>query len=77
MKISKAIFLVFFLTAATSFDVFADADPGGELPPPTTARPPGDPDLPIDQNLEILLLGGLLLGAVFIYKDKVKKKLQF
>lgn len=82
MKISKAIFLVFFLGAITSFNVFAGTQPSAELPPPTatnssgvatTSSLPVDPELPIDQNLEILLLSGLLLGAVFIYKDRIKK----
>lgn len=85
MKISKAIFLVFFLTAITGFNVFA----GVETPSPpatdahgvatnnVTAGPDPNPDLPINENLEILLLSGLLLGTVFIYKDKIKKKLQF
>ena len=82
MKISKAIFLMFFLTAITSFSVFADE----KTPSPsatdsrgvattnsTTARAPGDPDLPINQNLEILILGAMLIGVFFIYKDKIKK----
>lgn len=82
MKISKAIFLVFFLTATFGFGAFA----GEERPSPpatdargvattnsTTARAPGDPDLPIDQNLGVLILSGILLGSFFIYKDKIKK----
>lgn len=82
MKISKVIFLVFFLTASTTFNVFAGVKPAAEMPPPTAKNSSGvnsvssidpDPELPIDQNLEILLLSGLLLGAVFIYKDKIKK----
>ncbi|RED24610.1 hypothetical protein BD847_1342 [Flavobacterium cutihirudinis] len=76
---------MFFLTAITGFNVFAGVETPS--PPATDAHgvattnsvdpAPPDPNAPIDQNLEILLLGGLILGGVFIYKDKIKKKLQF
>ncbi|AWK03286.1 hypothetical protein HYN56_03235 [Flavobacterium crocinum] len=33
----------------------------------------GWPDMPIDQNITILLIGGLALGAAVIYRNQTKK----
>jgi len=34
---------------------------------------PGLPDFPIDNNMMILLISGLALGAVVIYRNQTKK----
>ena len=56
------------------------ADPS-TMPPPTangsgTAQANGAPPVggaPIDQNLVLLMIAGLTLGTVFIYRNKIKK----
>ncbi|MBS7256787.1 hypothetical protein [Flavobacterium branchiicola] len=71
MKIIKAIFPVLFLTVISVSGVYA-------APPTVPPVPFGAPPLPggpIDENLMFLVVGGILLGAVYIYKDKIKKKL--
>ncbi|WP_316635790.1 hypothetical protein [uncultured Flavobacterium sp.] len=67
MKVIRIIFLVFFLVFANVFIAHADPPPG----PPTNPNP-GD-DLPIDQNIVFLMMAGLALGTVFIYRNKTKK----
>ncbi|WP_264553180.1 hypothetical protein [Flavobacterium sp. N2038] len=82
MKIIKAIFPVLFLTIISVSSVFAGTTPPAQMPPPARrgVQPQGGqplPGMPIDQNLIFLVVGGILLGAVYIYKDEIKKKLQF
>ncbi|MBW1658183.1 hypothetical protein [Flavobacterium quisquiliarum] len=48
----------------------ADDDGGGPLDDDGL---PGTPILPIDQNIIILLIGGLALGATVIYRKQIKK----
>ncbi|AXB55626.1 hypothetical protein [Flavobacterium fluviale] len=58
----------------------------GSTPPPPNARMatstdnddleddnPGMPTFPIDNNMMILLISGLALGAVVIYRNQTKK----
>lgn len=61
----------------------------GKNPPPPTAKTAGTagtadlddgdfpggggPNFPIDQNITILLISGLALGAVAIYRNQTKK----
>jgi hypothetical protein len=82
MKIIKTIFPVLFLTVISVSGVFAGTTPPAQMPPPASrgAQPQGGvplPGGPIDQDLMFLVVGGILLGAVYIYKDEIKKKLQF
>lgn len=82
MKIIKTIFPVLFLTVISVSNVFADTTPPAQMPPPTGngAQQRGGvplPGGPIDQDLMFLVVGGVLLGAVYIFKDEIKKKLQF
>lgn len=54
------------------FSTIVNAQPG----PPCTGPncPPGPPELPIDDNLIILLLLGISFGMYSIYKYKIKTK---
>ncbi|SFD38103.1 hypothetical protein [Flavobacterium phragmitis] len=51
----------------------ANADDDGEGPLDDDGGLPGQPILPIDQNIMILLIGGLALGATVIYRNQTKK----
>ncbi|MDR7209685.1 hypothetical protein [Flavobacterium piscis] len=42
--------------------------------PPCPSCPPGPPELPIDDNLVILLIVGASFGMYAIYKYKLKTK---
>jgi hypothetical protein len=81
MKKIKTILLTFFLALVNVSTVLA-----GNPPPPQQASaqksantldadddPPTHPNLPIDQDLIYLAIGGLILGATVIYKNKIKK----
>jgi hypothetical protein len=76
MKISKPVFFVFLLTLISISSVMAEDGP----PEPrartskTAAGPPPPPDGPIDQNLIILVVGALFLGAHTVYKNSYKRK---
>ncbi|WP_343704860.1 hypothetical protein [Flavobacterium sp.] len=86
MKNLKAPILVIALLLLNVSAVFAKENP---LPVPGDTQslnagdadpeegcPPGAPcpvDFPIDQNINFLLIGGLALGAVAIYKNQTKK----
>jgi hypothetical protein len=81
MKIIKTFFLAFVLillnvSNAVAADmpvpqntVNASADdddgPGG--------GPPDQNQVPINQDIALLLIGGLILGAVVVYNNKIKK----
>ncbi|KAF2080300.1 hypothetical protein [Flavobacterium sharifuzzamanii] len=76
MKNLKAPFLVIALLLLNVSLVTANE----QLPEPgnasKTAEDPcfGCPEqFPINQNISFLLIGGLALGAVAIYKNKIKK----
>jgi len=76
MKIIRTIFLATVLLLVDS----SYAEPSG-MPPPTakgagTAQTndiPINDGAPIDQNLVFLMVAGLALGTVFIYRNKIKK----
>lgn len=82
MKLIRIIFLAFFLIIV---NVSALADVPGPPPPtratargasttaedPTTTPPPEG--LPINKDLPYLIISGLLLGTVIIYRNKTKK----
>jgi len=70
MKITKTLFLVFFITLLNVSNVLAQ-DPPEPEPGPVPPPPPG---APIDQNLIILLVGALGLGTYTILKYKDIKK---
>ncbi|MFB3390016.1 hypothetical protein [Flavobacterium sp. LAR06] len=79
MKINKTIFFAFFLVVINISAVFAEDNP---LPPPqqaskksggATNRAEPLPGMPINQDLVYLVVAGLALGVVMIYKDKIKK----
>lgn len=85
MKNLKAPFLVIALLLLNVSVAFAADNP---LPKPTLAEGDLDPDpedpgcpsdapclenFPIDQNISFLLIGGLALGAIAIYKNQTKK----
>ena len=79
MKINKAIFFAFFFVVINISAVFAE-DPHPPVPNQSAARSAtttndgiGVPGGPIDQSLVYLAVAGLVLGAVMIYKDKIKK----
>lgn len=80
MKRIRILFLLFFIILVSSVKAevhppspqnaknsFAD-DCGGDCPPN-----PGDLYLPIDENIVLLLIAGLVLGATVVYKNKIKK----
>jgi hypothetical protein len=53
-----------------------DANPGDPDPEDPNAEPctgPCPENFPIDQNIGFLLIGGLALGAIMIYKNQIKK----
>jgi len=81
MKNLKAPFLVIALLLLNFSVALANDNP---LPQPSTLADDGiednEPctgpcpeDFPIDQNIIFLLVGGLALGAVAIYKNQIKK----
>ena len=67
MKIIKTVFFTICLTLFSAITALAQSIP----PPPDD---PDDPDiLPIDDHLMLLLAAGMILGIVFIYRNKIKK----
>lgn len=42
--------------------------------PDRTPGPPIDASMPIDDNLIVLLIAGLLLGVYYVYKKNIFKK---
>jgi hypothetical protein len=78
MKIIRTIFLATVLLLV-DFSYAAPTD----MPPPTAKQastnavededPPVNGGAPIDENLVFLMIAGLALGTVFIYRNKIKK----
>ncbi|RKR10614.1 hypothetical protein C8C83_2291 [Flavobacterium sp. 90] len=71
MKVIRTILLAAVLLLVES----SYADPSN-MPPPGTAQATAAPPVggaPIDQNLVFLMIAGLSLGTVFIYRNKIKK----
>lgn len=76
MKIINKILTVFLVFFAATM-AFAETPP----PPPSTAKsmgassvPPPPPELPIGDNLLILMLSAILLGIYILYKHNLKTK---
>ena len=46
----------------------------GDNPPAPTRSIPPPPGLPIDSGISYLVMAGLLLGLVFIYRTRFLKK---
>ncbi|KFF04863.1 hypothetical protein [Flavobacterium reichenbachii] len=77
MKIIKTLFLVFVLILLNASNAAA-----ADMPTPETnasadddcpACPPDQNQVPINQNITLLLIGGLVLGAFVVYNNKIKK----
>lgn len=78
MKVIRIIFLVFFLVSANVFVAYSEEpsppDPTGKNASVTADGPiEGGIDFPINQNLVFLMMAGLVLGTLFIYRNKTKK----
>ncbi|MBF7091131.1 hypothetical protein IUY40_06225 [Flavobacterium sp. ALJ2] len=71
MKIISQRFLIVLMVLLGSISAFAaPAPPAPKFIPP----PPGDPPLPIDENLVFLFIVALSFGVYSIYKHKLKQK---
>jgi hypothetical protein len=62
-------FFVLVVTLLGVTNIFA----APSLPAPGAKRPPPPPGLPIDDNIVILLMAGILLGMYIVYKCKKTK----
>lgn len=72
MKITKILFLVFFITLINVSSVLAVTP--AQAPPQPQAAPPPPPGGAIDQNLMVLLVIALFFGTYSIYKyNNIKK----
>jgi hypothetical protein len=67
----------FFLTLLFLFLGLVTCLAAPPLPEPGDDENPGHPDMPIDQNLYILLIIALLYGAYILYRHKLNKKRQY
>ena len=78
MRCKIVLFLLVIVTQFNGVQLFAQSVSGTQgPPPPNTSRtplPPIDAMVPIDDNLIILVVMGLFLGAYFVYKNRVAKK---
>lgn len=78
VKIMKGIKATFFTICLVIFNVASviAQDEPIEMPEPggggTPGAPPNDP-LPIDDHVVSLLILGIVLGGIMIYKNKIKK----
>lgn len=70
--------IVLFLTLAVSLfnGVQSFAQSSGPPPPNSdrTPTPPIELSMPIDENIVVLLVAGLLLGVYYLYNLKAAKK---
>lgn len=62
-----------FITTAPLLFMGISAFAGKEAPPPPGRTPLPGLIAPIDDHLPLLLIGGLLLGAYYMYKIKMKQ----
>ncbi|WP_123921648.1 hypothetical protein [Flavobacterium piscis] len=82
MKGIRIVFLLFFVVLVSISSVKAEVHP----PSPENATSaleddecedclpvPGKIYLPIDENIFLLLIAGLILGTTIVYKNKIKK----
>lgn len=63
-------FLIIIVTLFSVMNVFAVPNP----PAPNAKKPPPPPGLPIDDNISVLLIMGMLLGVYIMYKYQLKTK---
>lgn len=81
MKINKTIFFAIFLVVINISAVFAEDNPLPQPPQQTSKTSRGGvarsgenlPGGPIDESLVYLVVAGIALGIVILYKDKIKK----
>lgn len=71
MKITKTLYLAFFITLINVSVVLAD--PPADLPEPEPEIPP-PPGGAIDQNIMIFLAFALIFGIYTIYRYNLNKK---
>ncbi|URM37588.1 hypothetical protein [Flavobacterium anhuiense] len=83
MKNLKAPFLVIALLLLNGLTMSAESSSNPPAPTAKSANLTADDedcqlvncqaDFPIDQNINFLLVGGLALGVIMIYKNQTKK----
>ena len=74
MKITKILFLVFFITLINVSSVLAVTPAQAPPQPQAVNAPPPPPGGAIDQNLMVLLVIALFFGTYSIYKyNNIKK----
>lgn len=80
MKRIRIVFLLFFVVLVSISSIKAEVHPPSpqnaqfdEGEDPNTPPPPGAFPGPIDENIVLLLIAGLVLGATVVYKNKIKK----
>jgi len=64
--------IIFITVMLLWIEVFSKGDP----PTPKPLGPPINPGTPIDGNISILLIAGVLLGVYSIYKNRTLYKLK-
>ena len=77
MKRIRIVFLLFFVVLVSISSVRAEVHP----PSPVNAQAADEDPIPfpdpvpgpIDENIVLLLIAGLVLGATVVYKNKIKK----
>ena len=69
----KTILNKFFLVILFLFGVL-EAFSAPSPPMPTGKRPPPPPGLPIDEDIYIVFVLGLIYGIYFIYNYNIKQK---
>jgi len=77
MKGIRIVFLLFFVVLVSISSVRAEVHP----PSPVNAQAADEDPIPfpdpvpgpIDENIVLLLIAGLVLGATVVYKNKIKK----
>lgn len=68
MRIIRVVFLVFFVLLSIS-SVKAEEGPPIPIPPDPD---PDEEQVPINENIALLLTAGLVLGATVVYKNNKK-----
>jgi hypothetical protein len=78
MKRIRILFLLFFVVLVSISSVRAEVHPPSPVNATSASEGEGPPNpddviLPIDENIVLLLIAGLVLGATVVYKNKIKK----
>jgi len=82
MKRIRIVFLLFFIVLVSISSVRAEVHPPSPQSASAQLNEGDDPDIPptpdpavgpIDENIVLLLIAGLVLGATVVYKNKIKK----